>query len=105
MNVVRCNDCGWVGREEELTIRDDEERCPQCDAAGCLMDVYADCNLDDEQLIELWNMYSEVSINDEDEIEQEFIGFPVGTNRFVIWEWFDEHYSRGVYSLAYNAGQ
>ena len=38
-------------------------------------------------------------INNDDEIEEDFIDFPAGTYRFEIWRWFDELYSKGVKAL------
>lgn len=41
-------------------------------------------------LQELWDMFSNVPINDEDEIEEDFLNFKAGTSRFEVWHWFDE---------------
>ena len=32
MQVIRCNACGWIGRDDELGLRygADEEYCPAC---------------------------------------------------------------------------
>lgn len=50
-----------------------------------------------EELKELWKEFSEVPINNDDEIERDFLDFEAGTDRFEIWEWFDEQCPNGVY--------
>lgn len=62
-------------------------------------------SFDDEELISLWNILGEVAINDDDEIEEDFLGFKAGTNREIIWKWFDERYSGGVVSLMRDAAK
>jgi len=47
-----------------------------------------------EKLKKLWIEFGDISINENDEIEQDFyidknLMFPSGTNRFEIWHWFD----------------
>lgn len=32
-----------------------------------------------------WEALGKISVNDNDEIEQEFLGFPAGTNKLEIW--------------------
>lgn len=41
-------------------------------------------------LSELWERFSEIPINNDDEIEKPFLCFPAGTYRFDVWHWFDE---------------
>ena len=48
---------------------------------------------------ELWSMFGDVPIDNNDEIEQDFLWFPVGTDRFDIWHWFDKNYPGGVAAL------
>lgn len=83
------------------------------------LDKYADCNvpynttvdivikdvaknilLCDEVLETLWRAFGDVPINDDDEIEDPFLDYPSGTNRFEVWLWFDRNYSRGIAGLA-----
>ena len=47
----------------------------------------------------LWSMFGDVPINNNDEIEQDFLWFPIGTDRFDVWHWFDENYPGGVAAL------
>lgn len=54
----------------------------------------------DAELELLWKQFEDVPINpDTEKIEEEFIGFPAGTDREDIWHWFDERHSRGVIYL------
>ena len=41
MQKVRCNNCGWVGVEDDLKVLEDREFCPKCDidSEGKIMDV------------------------------------------------------------------
>lgn len=57
-------------------------------------------NFSQSQLETLWEMFGDIPINDNDQIEKEFLGFKKGTNRFEIWKWFDERYKGGVASLS-----
>ncbi len=104
MIVIKCNSCGrWIGKEEMLgTVMEgicSIECCPECKCTEALMDVDYGCNFDDTELEKLWNLFGEVSVNDDDETEEEFLKFPEGTDRLEIWHWFDELYSKGVSEL------
>ena len=37
----------------------------------------------------LWKKLGDIPTNDDDEIEEAFLNFPSGTNRFKIWQWFE----------------
>lgn len=41
-------------------------------------------------LKELWEQFSEIPVNNDDEIERDFLLFPAGTSKFDVWHWFDE---------------
>ena len=102
MQIVRCNACGkWIGQDEDIEFNyvDDIEYCPICKCTAALMDVDYGCNFDDAELEKLWDLFGEIPIDDNDSILEEFLGFPEGTDRFEIWHWFDEHYSKGIVNL------
>lgn len=65
----------WDYNEEES----DTDWCPNCRQ-----------NVQAMNLVELWSEFSNVIIDKDDNIEQEFLGFPVGASRFDVWHWFDE---------------
>lgn len=101
MKIVRCNSCGWIGKDEEmgLTYRDDEEYCPRCRGTDWLMDVGYGCNFDSQELETLWELFGEIPVDDEDKTEEEFLEFEEGTDKIEIWHWFDEKYPDGVVAL------
>lgn len=98
MIVCRCNACGnWIGKEAELR---DHGSCPNCGRSDGIMDLESGCVFDDRELEILWSILGDIPCNDDDESEEDFIGFEAGTNRFDIWHWFDEKYSKGVAVLS-----
>lgn len=111
MRIVRCNSCGrWIGYENELDTlhtdcKDEDgeyidyESCPLCGSINGLMDLDRGCYFEDKEIMELWLLFGDVPIDDKDNTEEEFLGFPAGTYRFDIWNWFDEKYSKGVHAL------
>jgi hypothetical protein len=56
----------------------------------------------DEEIEKAWDEFADVPMNPEtEEIEEDFMDFPAGTNREEIWHWFDKNHSKGVESLLY----
>ena len=56
-----------------------------------------------KELQELWNELSDIPVNENDEIEEDFPDFPSGTDKFDVWHWFDERCPNGVAEdLMYN---
>ena len=54
----------------------------------------------DEYLEELWAELEDVPMDPETErIEQEFFGWPTGTQREEIWHWFDKRHSKDERAL------
>ena len=49
-----------------------------------------------EKLEKMWDEFSNVSINLNDEIEVDFHWWEKGTYRFDIWHWFDENLPNGI---------
>ena len=73
---------------------------PSCGEEGFIADVDdSTIPFNDSELETLWKLFGDVPINNDDEIEEDFIDFPAGTYRFEIWHWFDELYSKGVKAL------
>ena len=101
MRIVRCERCGWIGRETEITIPD---HCPGCEEYGGLKLCDSEQEYSIDELRFLWEQFDDIPINDADEIDEEYMGWPVGTNRFDIWHWFDARWPKGVYNLAYEEG-
>jgi hypothetical protein len=93
-DVYYCYICGstntssmaWVDNENNsvdtyIGNRSEEENnfCNVCQEHVKLMN-----------LRELWNKFSEIEVNENDEITESFLSFPVGTDKFEIWHWFDD---------------
>lgn len=57
--------------------------------------------LNDEALEYLWEEFSDVLIDDDECILDDFIGFECGTHREEVWHWFDAHHSKGVHFLMF----
>lgn len=58
--------------------------------------------LDDEKVEKLWTLFGDTPVNEDDELDEDFLEFIKGTDRMEVWEWFDDIHSRGV---AYLQGQ
>jgi len=71
----------------------------KCDALNG--EVFLEEGLSQDALLSLWHDFSDIPINDWDEIEKPFLHFPAGTYRFEIWHWFDERWPGGVYDLLF----
>lgn len=56
-----------------------------------------------EKLKAMWLDFGNIPINDNDEILEPFLNFEAGTDRFMIWTWFDLRYPGGVYKLINDA--
>lgn len=41
-------------------------------------------------LEELWNDFSDVEVDADDNIETDFLNFEAGTSKFDVWHWFDD---------------
>jgi PKD repeat protein len=53
------------------------------------------------ELEKIWNKFSDVPINNNDEIEIDFFYWEKGTCRFDIWDWFDEKLPNGIAKWIY----
>ena len=52
----------------------------------------------------LWEMLGDIPVNDDMEIESEFLSFPIGTDCHEIWHWFEDIYNLSVAEdLMYNS--
>lgn len=98
--VYYCEDCGssntssmaWINNlthetEEYIGTRFDEESnfCNCCNAKVRLLN-----------LIELWDRLSAIEVNEDDELEEDFLSFPAGTDKMDVWHWFDERCPNGL---------
>lgn len=92
-----CMRAGW--HQENVLAKTEFYRTKEeCQAA--IVEKYSfRKKFSDEELEKLWGILGDVPVNDDDEIMEPFIDFPVGTNKEDVWYWFDEHHSEGVVAL------
>lgn len=94
LKILYCSECGssnvrmrmWVNPNNNDISGDcydckDEDECLCCEC---------DENVRLATLPELWKKFGDIPINNDDEIEEDFLSFPAGTSRFEVWHWFDE---------------
>ena len=68
------------------------------------VDSFEKIELTDEVLEQLWQNFADVPMNpDTEKMEAWFLHFSAGTDREDIWKWFDQHHSKGVAYLLYDA--
>lgn len=101
MNVVRCNACGMISREEDLVFDEAEgvEFCPNCMEWKGLQDLDSECSFRNYELIDLYRLFQEVPECESGCIEESFMDFPVGTPVAEIDAWFDERFDGGIEEL------
>ena len=57
-----------------------------------------------EKLKKLWSDLGDILVNEEGEIETPFLNFPIGTDKFEVWQWFeDQNESFIVAEMLYKA--
>lgn len=91
--------------DDILTLFDKWESCNDAynDTLGTVVrEFLMELVLDDEKLEFLWERFSDVLIDDDEYILDDFIGFECGTHREAVWDWFDRHYSKGVAGLMFS---
>lgn len=101
MNVVRCNACGVIAREEDFVFDEAkrEESCPNCMEWEGLQDLDSECSFRNYELIDLYRLFQEVPECENGCIEESFMDFPVGTPVAEIDAWFDERFDGGIEEL------
>lgn len=94
LNTLYCSNCGstnvqiqaWVDANTHKYVSDVNSPmedwdcwCEECEGHFDLM-----------TLPELWERFSDIPVNKDDEIEEDFLCFEKGTSKFDVWHWFDE---------------
>lgn len=49
----------------------------------------------------LWKKLGDVPVNDDGELEEEFLHFPIGTDRETVWSWFESELDASVHALMF----
>lgn len=52
--------------------------------------------VNDKNLCNLWESFSNTPIDDEDNIDDDFFIWSKGTDKMYIWQWFDKNHSMGL---------
>ncbi len=89
-----CTDCGsdevevimWVN-PNTYEIGEDYNCPPEVEDCWC---KNCEEHVQLKTLKELWDDFSDVPVNNDDEIERDFLCFKAGTSKFDVWHWFDE---------------
>ena len=56
----------------------------------------------DKDLEQQWLKFADIPFNDADEIEEPFMHWSIGTDRFDIWHWFDDNHSQGLVHMMWH---
>lgn len=94
LNTLYCSECGSSSVEIRMWVNPNtntigtacsdiseeaDNRCSNCEKHAELL-----------TLQELWDKFSDITINSDDEIESKFMQFEATTPRLDVWHWFDE---------------
>ena len=95
LNTLYCSTCGSDHVEMKTWVNPNTQKI-----TGWLPDIYDvndyychSCQQNDRELltlVELWDIFSGITVNENDEIEEDFLSFPAGTPKTDVWHWFDE---------------
>lgn len=97
--IVRCKRCGGLSWAWMLKDHVEYDSCRICGGREFEKITGYEEHYTQAELWDLWELFGDVSVNDLDETEDQFLFFPAGTDRMEIWNWFDEKYDSGVYKL------
>lgn len=94
LDTLHCADCGSSDVEMTMWVNPNTEKI-SCQTSDRFEEEDCWCNNCSQHvklftLEELWKRFSAIPVNNDDEIEDDFLLFPVGTSKFDVWHWFDE---------------
>ena len=91
---VYCAECGstnvqimaWVNANTNdfCSLVNDPPESEDCWCDNC------EEHVDLLTLPQLWERFGEIPVNNDDEIEEDFLNFPARTSKFDVWHWFDD---------------
>lgn len=55
--------------------------------------------MDNKKALEVWELLGDIPINDDEEIDGNFLHFEKGTNMYDIWHWFEREFDVAVHEL------
>ena len=99
LDTLYCSKCGssdveertWVNPNTREIIYNDSIEVTDCWCGICEEHVEL-CTLS-----ELWEMFGDIPVNNDDEIEEDFLNFPAGTSKIDVWHWFDERCANNLH--------
>ena len=53
-------------------------------------------NVIGKSVYDLWNALTDICVDEDDHVEEEFLDFEVGTSKFEIWMWFEDAFHLSV---------
>ena len=51
---------------------------------------------------DVWELLSDVPVTEDDDIDEPFLDFPKGTDKFEIWHWFEETFDVSIAQRYFN---
>lgn len=92
LDSLYCPQCGSNNVEERAWVNPNTDEISYNDSVE---EEDCWCNICEKHvelctLSELWEMFGDIPVNNDDEIEKEFLNFPAGTSKLDVWHWFDE---------------
>jgi len=94
LNTLYCPICGHT-RIESLAWLDSNTRYFKrwnYNDTDNETDWCCDCeqHIQAKSLLELWEDFADVDVDEDDNITSDFICFSAGVSKFDVWHWFDE---------------
>ena len=92
LDTLYCSKCGSSDVEKRVWVNPNTREI-RCNDSIEVTDCW--CGICEEHvelctLSELWEMFGDIPVNNDDEIEEDFLNFPAGTLKIDVWHWFDE---------------
>lgn len=72
-----------------------DNACPYCKTDGYLMDINTK-ETPIQSAEALWKKLGDIPINEDEEIDEDFMQFEKGTDRYEIWHWLEEKFDISI---------
>lgn len=98
--VYYCSNCGSTDTSSMFWVNNFTDTIEDC-VSDRRDEAYNFCNCCQQHvpvlnLVELWELFAETPVNENDELEESFMCFEAGTSKFDVWHWFDERCPNGL---------
>lgn len=94
LNSLHCAVCGSSNVEVRMWVNPNNkaigDRCSDSSEEEDNWCITCEEHVELLTLPELWRNFGDIAVNENDEIENDFMQFPAGTSKFDVWHWFDE---------------